>query len=680
MNATKYKYTNKLIHETSPYLQQHAHNPVNWYPWGQEALDKARKENKIIIVSIGYAACHWCHVMEHESFEDEEVSGFMNDHFVSIKVDREERPDIDQIYLTAVQLLTDKGGWPLNCIALPDGRPIYGGTYFSKERWLDMLKQVSDFITKFPDKAEEQARFLTEGVQSNEMIYKNSENSIFLLNDLEDIFSIWKNNIDFTNGGYGSAPKFPMPVSLQFLLQFNYLTQQKDALKAVLITLNKMGNGGIYDQVGGGFSRYSTDEYWKVPHFEKMLYDNAQLVSLYAAAFQKTKDPAYNRIVTETLDFIVRELTSPDGGFYSSLDADSEEVEGKFYTWTFDELKTLLGSNSKLIMEYYHVSEEGNWDNSQNILYKLTENKQLITRYKITASQLEEILSDAKKRLLTVRTQRTRPATDDKILASWNALMTKAYVDAYRTFDREDYLKRALKNAEFINSNFKTTDHGLFRSYKNGKAGTKGFLDDYAFTVQAFISLYQATFNEFWLNEAQLLTDYAIDHFYDSLSGMFYYTSDMDPSLIARKMEISDNVISSSNSEMAKNLFILGRYFYNDEYVKYSLKMMNNIKSHAVNGEYYYANWDILMSWFAVEPYFVAIVGDDYELKRKEFDRVYLPNVFLYGGKDEGKLLLLEGKYIPGQTTIFVCQNNSCRMPVTEVTDALNLISQGLSR
>ena len=284
MLTTDYKFTNKLIQESSPYLLQHAHNPVNWFPWGIEALEKAKHENKIIIISIGYAACHWCHVMEHESFEDEEVADFMNKNFVSIKVDREERPDIDQVYLTAVQLLTDKGGWPLNCVALPDGRPIYGGTYFSKERWMDMLKQVSGFIKENPEKAEEQANFLTEGVQSNEMIYKHAENSVFLLNDLEDIFSVWKNNIDFTHGGYGSAPKFPMPVSFQFLLLYNYLTQQKDALKAVITTLNKMSDGGIYDQVGGGFSRYSTDSNWIVPHFEKMLYDNAQLVSLYSAA------------------------------------------------------------------------------------------------------------------------------------------------------------------------------------------------------------------------------------------------------------------------------------------------------------------------------------------------------------------------------------------------------------
>jgi uncharacterized protein YyaL (SSP411 family) len=675
MNSTDYQNTNKLIHESSPYLLQHAHNPVNWYPWGPEALDKARDENKIIIISIGYAACHWCHVMEHESFEDMEVAGFMNEHFVCIKVDREERPDVDKVYLTAVQLLTDKGGWPLNCIALPDGRPIYGGTYFPKERWLDMLHQVYDFITLHPAKAQEQANFLTEGVQSNEMIYKNADNSIFLLDDLEDIFSIWKNNIDYQNGGYGNAPKFPMPVSLQFLLQLNYLTKQKDALKAVTVTLNKMAEGGIYDQIGGGFSRYSTDDYWKVPHFEKMLYDNAQLVSLYSAAYQKTKDPMYKRIVNETLEFIKQELTSTEGGFYSSLDADSEEEEGKFYVWTYSELKNVLGNKAGLVMDYYHVTEKGNWENSKNILYTSGDTEEIKNTYKITQSELETQVSEAKKLLLAARSQRIRPATDDKILTSWNALMLKAYVEAYRTFDEKDYLDSAIKNADFINAKLKSDDKGMFRNYKDGRASVTAFLDDYAFTVQAFISLYQATFNKKWLEEAVEITDYILEHFYDTASNMFFYTSELEPSLIARKMEISDNVISSSNSEMAKNLFILGRYFYNETYINLAKRMLNNVKSHAMNGEFYYANWDILMSWFALEPYFVAIVGKNFEAKRKEFDSYYLPLVFLAGGKTEGKLSLLEGKLREGETTIFVCQNNSCRLPVTEVSEAINQIS-----
>jgi len=671
MNTTEPKFTNQLIHESSPYLLQHAHNPVNWYPWGPEALDKARIEHKNIIISIGYAACHWCHVMEHESFEDEEVAAFMNEHFVAIKVDREERPDVDKVYLTAVQLLTDKGGWPLNCIALPDGRPIYGGTYFPKDRWMDMLTQVSEFIRLNPDKAEEQANYLTEGVQSNEMIYKNAENSVFQLNDLDDIFSVWKNNIDFSQGGYGSAPKFPMPVSLQFLLHLNYLTKQKDALKAVIVTLNKMAEGGIYDQVGGGFSRYSTDEQWKVPHFEKMLYDNAQLVSLYALAWQKTTYPVYKTVVTETLDFIKRELTSVDGGFFSSLDADSEGEEGKFYLWTFNEFKEILGNKAALLSDYFHVTPKGNWENGRNILYRSGDNEKILNKYVITGSELAASVSESKKLLLARRTARIRPATDDKILTAWNALMIKAYVDAYRAFDVKEYLDIAQKNAAFINTNLRTADNGLFRNYKNGKASTHAFLDDYAFTIQAFISLYQATFNESWINEAQLLTRYVLDHFYDPQSGMFFYTSDLDPVLIARKMELSDNVISSSNSEMAKNLFLLGRYFYDEEFVRMARKMLNNIKNHAINGEIYYANWDILMAWFAVEPYFVSIVGKDYEAKRKEFDQYYLPNVFLAGGKTEGTLSMLEGKLHIGQTTIFVCRDNLCKLPVTEVKEAI---------
>ena len=675
MNSTTFKFTNQLIHESSPYLLQHAHNPVNWYPWGPEALDKARIEQKPIIISVGYAACHWCHVMEHESFEDEEVAAFMNEHFVSIKVDREERPDIDKVYLTAVQLLTDKGGWPLNCIALSDGRPIYGGTYFSKDRWIDMLTQVSGFIKLHHDKAEEQANFLTEGVRSNEMIYKTADNTEFFLNDLDDIFAVWKNNIDFSQGGYGNAPKFPMPVSLQFLLHLNYLTKQKDALKAVLVTLNKMAEGGIYDQIGGGFSRYSTDEYWKVPHFEKMLYDNAQLVSLYSAAYQKTAHFTYKKVVSETLEFCKREMTSFEGGFFSSLDADSEGEEGKFYTWAYGEFKRILGNNAGLMVDYYHVTEKGNWENSQNILFRSGDHERILNKYLITENELESRVLESGKLLLAERSRRVRPATDDKILTAWNALMLKAYVDAYRTFNEKEYLDIALNNAAFINSKLKSEDSGLYRSYKDGKASTHAFLDDYAFTIQAFISLYQATFNEKWLEEAQQLTHYVLDHFYDPTSGMFFYTSDLDPSLIARKMEISDNVISSSNSEMAKNLFILGRYFYDDEYVRTARKMLNNIKSHAINGEIYYANWDILLAWFAVEPYFVAIVGKDYEAKRIELDTYYLPNVFLTGGKTEGSLSLLEGKLIAGETTLFVCQNNLCKMPVYDVKDAIRQIT-----
>ena len=674
MDTSQHKFTNHLIHESSPYLLQHAHNPVNWYPWGKEALDKARNENKLIIVSIGYAACHWCHVMEHESFEDEEVAKFMNENFVAIKVDREERPDIDQVYMNAVQLLTGSGGWPLNCITLPDGRPIYGGTYFPKTQWIDMLMKVSEFVKQNPEKAEQQAKSLTEGVQSSELIFANTEKATFTIDELNSVFDIWKNNIDYTHGGHNRAPKFPLPVGYQFLLHYNYLTQNTDALKAVTTTLDKMADGGIYDQIGGGFSRYSTDAYWKVPHFEKMLYDNAQLVSLYSAAYQKTKEPKYQIIVAETLEFIQRELTSNEGGFYSSLDADSEGEEGKFYVWTETELQSMLGKNADLIIDYYNVKEKGNWENGNNILHKSASDKKIANRNKITESELANRVLKAKKTILKERSKRIRPGLDDKILTSWNALMLKAYIDAYRVFDSKNYLNIALKNAEFINTKFKSTDSRLYRNYKNGKASINAFLDDYAFTIEAFISLYQAAFDEQWLMEARKLTDYTLAHFYDNSSGMFFYTSDKDPTLIARKMEVTDNVIPSSNSQMAKNLYVLGQYFYNDDYIQKSKTMLNNVKQDALAGGAYYANWDILMAWFASEPYEVAIVGDDFEDKRKEFDTHYYPNVFLSGGKNEGSLSLLENKLNKGQTTIYVCQNKICQLPVTEVKEAMKQI------
>jgi len=674
MNSAEHKFTNQLIHESSPYLLQHAHNPVNWYPWGEEALDKARKENKLIIISIGYAACHWCHVMEHESFENEEVARYMNEHFVAIKVDREERPDIDQVYMNAVQLIAGRGGWPLNCIALPDGRPIYGGTYFTSEQWIDMLTKVSDFVKENPDKAEQQALAVTEGVQSSDMIVLNTEKADFSLDDLDNIFAVWKPNIDYRQGGHKGAPKFPLPVGYQFLLHYNYLTQNADALKALTLTLDKMADGGIYDQIGGGFARYSTDAYWKAPHFEKMLYDNAQLVSLYSSAYQQSKDVKYEIIVSETLGFIQRELSSDEDGFYSSLDADSEGEEGKFYVWTQQELQQVLGNNADLIIDYYNVEEKGNWENSQNILFKSENDKIIRNKYKITASDLSLQVLKAKEILLKERAKRIPPGLDDKIITSWNALMLKAYIDAYNVFDDKEYLDIAVQNALFINTKIKLPDNRLYRNYKNGKASINAFLDDYAFTIAAFIALYQATFDEAWLEDAKQLADYAIVHFYDSTSGMFYYTSDVDPNLIARKMEVSDNVIPASNSEMAKNLFVLGNYFYSDEYINMSKKMLNNVKQNALKGGAYYANWDILMSWFASPPYEVAILGDEFETIRKEFNKNYLPNVFLSGGKGEGSLALLEGKLVESQTTIYVCQDKACKLPVTEVTEALKQI------
>ena len=675
-NDINHKYTNKLVLETSPYLLQHAHNPVEWYPWGQEALDKAKSENKLIIVSIGYSACHWCHVMEHESFEDETVAEFMNNNFVCIKVDREERPDIDQVYMDAVRIITGSGGWPLNCIALPDGRPIYGGTYFPKDRWVDMLGQVKKYADENPDATEERANSITNGVNSTEKIYINNEKIEYSESDLDTIFSNWKRSIDYKNGGGNGSPKFPLPVGYQYLLYYNFITGNEDALRAVTITLDKMADGGIYDQVGGGFARYSVDDRWFAPHFEKMLYDNSQLVSLYSTVYQKTKNPRYKQIIEETLEFVNRELTSHDGGFYSALDADSEGVEGKFYVFTKFELKEILGEKADFIIYYYNVTDSGNWENGENILYRHDTDKEVAKRLDLTTEEVFAKVEEAKSVLLKARGKRVRPGLDDKILTQWNALMLKAYVDAYKVLGDEEYLKSALKNANFIMKNMISEDGRLNRNYKNGKSNINAFMDDYAFTIDAFIALYQATFDEKWLKTAEYLTDYSILHFFDEESGMFYFTSDQDEALITRKTEISDNVIPSSNSQMAKNLFVLGQYLYNDNYIGKSKQMLNNVKKNALSSGVYYANWDILMAWFVSKPYEVSIVGKDYQAKRKEFEQNYLPNVFLSVGEDEGSLDILKDRLIDGKTTIYVCQDKMCKLPVTDVNDALKQIKQ----
>ncbi len=672
--AVQHKYTNQLIHESSPYLLQHAHNPVNWYPWGKSGFEKAEKENKLIIVSIGYSSCHWCHVMEVESFENEEIAKIMNENYVAIKVDREERPDIDQIYMNAIQLLTGSGGWPLNCITLPNREPFFCGTYFPKEQWLEILIKVVDFVKQNPEKTKLVARQVTDGVRSSEINFATDEKPEFSIKDLNGVFAAWQKNIDYLQGGSKGEPKFPMPIGYQFLLHYNFLVKSTDVLKAVTVTLDKMAAGGIYDQVGGGFSRYSTDQYWKVPHFEKMLYDNALLVSLYSRAYQQTKKPKYKTVVQETLAFIKREMTSHEGGFFSSLDADSDGEEGKYYVWKLEELKNILGREADFIIDYYNLTLEGNWEDRKNILYISATDKQLADKYQITVSELNNRVFASKEILLKERSARVHPGLDDKIITSWNALMLKAYIDAFEVFGNEDYLTAALKNAEFIASKLKSADHRLNRNYKNEKAGINAYLDDYAFSISAFISLYQVTFSEKWLDTARKLTDYAIDHFFENKSGMFFYTSDLDPALIARKKEINDNVMPASNSEMAKNLFVLGYYFYNEEYLEKSSKMLNSVKKYTLNGGNYFANWDILMAWFSSEPFEVAIVGKEFERLRREFNEHYLPNVFFSGGSSEGTLSLLENKLVEGETTIYVCQFKVCKLPVTDTKVALTQI------
>ena len=662
---------NRLKDQTSPYLLQHANNPVDWYPWGEEALSRAKAENKLILVSIGYSACHWCHVMEHESFEDQQVADIMNQQFICIKIDREVRPDIDQIYMNAVQLMTGSGGWPLNCFCLPDQRPIYGGTYFRKPDWISLLNNLADFWRNKPDEAEEYAVRLTEGIRQSEQLIPVRSDAEFGKKDIQEIFEPWKRSFDLVEGGYNRAPKFPLPNNWQFMLRYAHLMKDNAAHVAVSITLEKMAFGGIYDQIGGGFARYSVDGQWHVPHFEKMLYDNAQLVSLYSEAYQYTKNELYKDVVFETLEFITREMTSPEGGFYSALDADSEGVEGKFYTFTKEEIHDVLGESAELFNIYYNISEEGNWEEEHtNIFLRKYDNTELAEKLGMTEEDLRQKITTAKRKIFEARSVRVRPGLDNKILASWNGMMLRAYTDAYRAFADEQFLQSALRNAEFIIGKLFHND-SLIRVYDSSDR-SDAFLDDYAFVIDGLIGLYESTFDEKWITLAKKMTDHAIADFFDTDSGLFFYTSAQSEELIARKQEMTDNVISSSNSAMAHNLFKLGHFFSDDQYLLISDQMIRTVQPHIIRYPSGYSNWASLLLFKIFGIYEIAITGFEAEQKRLGLEKYYIPNKILLGGA-AGTLPLLQDKW-HDETKIYVCQNRTCSLPVTEVIDAIKQI------
>jgi len=666
-------FTNELINESSPYLLEHAHNPVNWHPWGEKALKKAKDENKPLIISIGYAACHWCHVMEKESFSDTSVARIMNENFICIKVDREERPEVDQIYMDACQLVTGRGGWPLNAFALPDGRPFYAGTYFPKKQWVQLLEQLDNAYKNENEKVVGQASNITQGIRQMDLLnFPKEEITDLKADEYSGVYQKWESNIDQKLGGFGSAPKFPLPTAWQFLLQYQYHTGIEEALNSVYLTLDEMAKGGIYDQIGGGFSRYSTDAQWKVPHFEKMLYDNGQLVSLYSEAYKISKNPVYKQVIEECLEFVKRELTHPNGGFYSSLNADSEGEEGKFYVWTFEELKKILSEDElKLCRDYYHISPGGNWENGSNIFFRREEASAFCERKNMTIKDFDKTISMVKEKLMEERENRIRPSTDDKILTSWNALMISGYIDAAVAMERNEYLETAISQAEFIKDNMIREDGGLWHNFKEGKASIEGFLEDYALLSQAYIKLYQATFNIEWLELSKKLVEYSLKKFSDEKTGLFFFTSSSGQQLIARKMEIPDNVIPSSNSVMANNLFLLGHFYFNESYIARSKKMLQSQFNSIPSGGAYYSNWARLWGNF-VNPYFeVAILGSKSTSFQKEMRLNYLPNAIFLGGKQED-LPLAESKLVNGKTMIYVCQDRVCNLPVSDPKKAMD--------
>lgn len=675
-----YKYTNDLIHETSPYLLQHAHNPVNWHAWNDETLALAKKENKLLLISIGYAACHWCHVMEHESFEDSTVAAIMNEHFINIKVDREERPDVDQVYMNAVQLLTGRGGWPLNCIALPDGRPVWGGTYFPKESWIDRISKIAELYRKDPEQLELYAQKLTQGIHESSLIPLNTKKAEFNLETLRTAVAKWEKSMDFKKGGRVGAPKFPMPNNLRFLLRYSIQDDQKKILDYVNTSLTQMALGGIYDQIGGGFSRYAVDDHWHIPHFEKMLYDNAQLVSLYSKAYLVNKDPLYKQIVFETTEFVERELYNDAGAFYSSLDADSknssgELEEGAYYVWTKDQIQKITGNDFELFSEYFNVNLNGKWEKNKYHLIRRGSDKEFAEKHGISLDDLQKKADHWKKLLLTEREKRDRPRLDDKTLTSWNALMLKAYVDAYTSFGEKHFLEIAMKNAHFIINKQMKSDGGLYRNYKNGKSNIDAYLEDYATVIDAFITLYEATFDVSWLKTAKQLADYTYDHFYDDESKMFFFTSDTSKELISRKKDVDDNVIPSSNSIMANNLFRLGHYFENKNYSVSAETMLNNMEDNILRYPEGASNWLLLYSNYVGEFYEVAISGVLAKEKLKEIHQYYIPNKLLVGDVKESDLPLLKYKFSPNSTTFFICIDGACKLPVEDIDEALKQIN-----
>lgn len=678
-DTEKHEYTNDLINETSPYLLQHAHNPVDWKAWNNETLDKAKAENKLIIISVGYSACHWCHVMEQESFENEAVAKLMNDNFISIKVDREERPDIDQVYLKAVQLMTGKGGWPLNCIALPDGSPVFGGTYFTKEEWTKALTELSAMYKNNPEKITDYATKLVAGIKKSELITVNNSEADFKHSAVVDAVKVWQEQLDYKEGGLTGDTKFPMPAALHFLLRYSYQNNDKTIKKYVHSTLTKMANGGIYDPIGGGFSRYAVDEKWHIPHFEKMLYDNAQLVSLYSDAYLATKDELYKKTVYETLNFVEKELMAANGAFYSSLDADSKNKENKleegaYYVWKNAELQSLLQSDYPLFEGYYNINETGLWENQNYVLYKTQSDNDFATANKISLNDLDAKVKKWKGILLNARNKRPRPRLDNKTLTSWNALMTKGYTCAYKAFKNEHYKDIAIKNADFIVKNQINKDGSLNHSYKDGKSSIAGFSEDYATVIDAFIAVYQITLDEKWLNKARQLTDYAMAHFWDKKSAMFYFTSDASANLITRKMEIEDNVIPGSNSILAHNLFVLGHYYSNTLYEKTAQQMLNNVKEDAVQLPTEYYNWINLMLNYTDAYYEVAVSGTDALAKTRELQSYYLPNILIAGASKESRLPILENRFTGNTTYIYVCVNKACKRPETNVATAITKI------
>lgn len=671
---------NELHLETSPYLLQHANNPIYWKAWNNTSLKAAKDENKLMIISVGYSACHWCHVMEHESFEDEEVAALMNKHYISIKVDREERPDVDATYMKAVQLMTGRGGWPMNVVALPDGRPVWGGTYFRKDDWMNALGQLQELYTENPAKMLEYAEKLTEGVKTISLGHSEKGDALPHIKEMKPIIAKWVKSFDWEFGGYARAPKFMMPGDYMFLQRYGYQANDKTLLDFTDLTLTRMAYGGLFDTLGGGFSRYSVDMKWHVPHFEKMLYDNGQLMSLYAQAYKRTGNSLYKSVIEKTHSFINRELTAENGSFYSALDADSLDEkghleEGAFYAWEKQELKDILKDDFELFAKIYNVNDFGYWENGKFVLIQREPDDILAEMAGITEQEFKRKKEGWEKQLFSVRELRPKPRLDDKVITSWNALMLKGYADCYKALGDEKYIDAARKNAAFITEYLWHSDGHLWRTYKNGQAKIKGFLEDYAITADAFITLYEATLEEKWLLFAKQLVDYSLENFYNENHVFLSYNDLSGEQLIAPHYETEDNVIPASNSVFANVLYKLAVLYHNDHYEKLAGNMLRHIV-HGIDYPSAFSNWMQLWMNFSGENRELAICGNDAKEAVKEFNSIYLPQVIIAGCTAESDVPFLKNRFVKDVLMFYVCKDKACNLPVSSISQALNDINQ----
>lgn len=686
MTSAQDKIPNNLIKESSPYLLQHAYNPVDWFSWNNEALQKAKEEDKPILISIGYSACHWCHVMERESFEDDTTAAIMNKNFVCIKVDREERPDLDHIYMEAVQTLTGQGGWPLNMFLTPDAKPFYGGTYFppqpahGRPSWIQILNGVAQSFKTNRAAIEEQAERLTEHIkQTDKMHLKkqiiniDSTNNESYLPALEKHYLKLQAYYDKTYGGFGSAPKFPHTSNLLFLLRKFYFEKNESALQFALFTLTKMLNGGIYDQVGGGFARYSTDSYWLAPHFEKMLYDNAQLLQAMAEAYAITKESFYAESVAQTYSFLQRELVSEEGGYYAALDADSEGVEGKFYVWQKQEIEYLLNEDAGWFCEYFNITENGNWEHT-NILNRNVSAKEYAQQKNIELTIFQQKLNNCINILLAERNKRIRPGLDDKILLGWNALMAKGLAVAYEATAKEEYKNAAIKNINFLIEKFVSLEkEKIYHTYKNGNATYQAYLDDIASLIDALIAVYQISFNADYLHTAKAITDFAIQYFLDEEHQIFLFTSSQQTDIIIRKAEVYDSVVPSGNSQMAHALYKLAIIFDNNTYKKLSETLLAQLQESIEKYPLSFGNWAMLMQTQHYGIKEIALVGKDCFSIHQKIMPHYIPEKIIMASETENnQFVMLQGKLAGDKATIYICEQNVCHTATQNIEEALN--------